>query len=244
MIKLEICLDTIESVRTAAEAGGVDRLELCSALALGGLSPSPSLVRYAADNTDIALHPMIRPRPGDFCFDAAGVAAMIDEIGYYADLGAHGVVIGVLDREFRIDRPAVEALCAAATSRDLEVTFHRAVDFARDYDVAIETLVDLGVDRILTSGQADMALQGADRIAEALRKFGSDITVMAGAGVSPENVAEIVERAGVQDIHCSASSKVNRFADARLNLGGASGDLGYSVTDAGKLEKIKKVLGN
>ncbi len=243
MIGIEVCLDNIESVRTVAESGGVDRLELCSALALGGLSPAPSLVRFARGHADVELHPMIRPRPGDFCFDEDEVAAMVEEVGYYADLGAHGVVIGVLEEDFRVNERATAQLCDAAKARALQVTFHRAVDFARDYDAAIETLIALGVDRILTSGQADTAPQGAERIAHAVARFGERIAVMAGAGVSPDNVVELVERTGVRDVHCSASGRVNRFADARLSLGGASGDLEYQATDKEKLKEIMRRFG-
>ncbi|WP_187170564.1 copper homeostasis protein CutC [Salidesulfovibrio onnuriiensis] len=243
MITLEVCLDNIESVRTVAASGGIDRLELCAALALGGLSPSPALVRYAAQETGMGLHAMIRPRPGDFCFDDADVAAMVDEVGYYADLGAHGVVIGVLDDSFRVNALATEKLCKAAKARDLEVTFHRAVDFARDYDAAVETLIDLGVDRILTSGQADTALKGTEGISRIMQRHGDRISIMAGSGVSPDNAAWIVEQTGVRDLHFSASGKRNRFSGTRLSLGGSSSDLEYQVTDKGKLEKIKALFG-
>jgi len=205
-IKLEVCLDNIESILTA-EKVGVDRLELCGSLAVGGITPSAGLVKYAKDNTNISLHPMIRTRAGDFCFNSEEIKAMESEIRIFSDLGIDGIVIGILNNDFNIDLHCTEKLCNIAKKNNLCVTFHRAIDFAPDYIESVNQLINLGVDRILTSGQADTAIKGIDKISILNESLSNKIDIMAGSGVNAANVIEILNRTKVTDIHCSASSK-------------------------------------
>ncbi|HJO94299.1 MAG TPA: copper homeostasis protein CutC [Victivallales bacterium] len=237
-IKLEVCLDNIESILTAAKVG-VDRLELCGSLAVGGITPSAGLIKYAKDNTNISLHPMIRTRAGDFCFNSEEIKAMANEIQIFSDLGADGVVIGLLNDDFTVNLKATELLCNIAKKNNLCVTFHRAIDFAKDYIGSVRQLSDLGVNRILTSGQADTAIKGIDKISLLNESLHKKIDIMAGSGVNASNVVEILERTKVINVHCSASSKVNRFADCKLKLGSSSSDLEYQITDEQKLTEIK-----
>jgi copper homeostasis protein len=242
-IKLEVCLDNVESVINADKVG-VDRFELCGSLSVGGITPSVGLVKYAKENTAVSLHTMIRTRAGDFCFNREEIKAMEYEISLFSDLGIHGVVIGVLNNDFTVNLKASELLCNLAKKNNLCVTFHRAIDFAGDYFNSVNQLADLGVDRILTSGQANTALQGIDNIAELNEKYSEKIDIMPGSGISGTNVIEILNRTKVTDIHCSSSTKINRYKDSRLSLGSSSSDLEYQITDESKLSEIKSKLVN
>lgn len=238
-IKLEVCIDNIESVLIANEVG-VDRLELCGSLAVGGITPSAGLVKYAKKNTDISLHPMIRTRDGDFYFSNEEIKGMEYDVQLFSDMGVHGVVIGFLNRNFSIDLATTERFIKLAKQKQLCVTFHRAIDLAKNYRDSVKSLVDMGVDRILTSGQADKAVSGINKIAAINSEFGEKITIMAGSGVSADNVGKIIRETGVKDIHCSASGVVNKFSDVQLSLGSSASDLKYQVTDINKLKSIKE----
>ena len=242
-IKLEVCLDNIESIITADKVG-VDRFELCGSLGVGGITPSAGLVKYAKENTNVSLHAMIRTRAGDFCFSDEEIKAMLYEINIFSDLGIDGVVIGVLNKDFTVNLTAAEVLCSVAKKHNLCVTFHRAIDFVTDYLESVNQLVGLGIDRILTSGQADTAIKGIDNIAELNESFNGKIDIMAGSGVSAANVIEILNRTKVTDIHCSSSSKINKYKEVTLSLGSTSSDLEYQITDESKLYDIKTKIIN
>lgn len=241
-VDLEVCVDNIESV-DISNIVGVQRLELCSALALGGLTPSASLIKYARDNTSTSLHAMIRPRAGDFCFSDKDVDAMLYDIETAAGLGAHGVVIGVLNSDFTINRKATQNLVSKSKSCKLDVTFHRAFDFVPDIKTALEFLVESGVRRILTSGTKSTAIEGAEIIKELNSLASGRIEIMAGSGVNAGNVLEIIKRTSVKDVHTSAGEKINKFADTTLKLGADSSDLSYQKTSYEKLMAIKKAIG-
>lgn len=240
-INLEVCVDNIESVDVSNEVG-VQRLELCSALALGGLTPSPSLIRYAKRNTHIPLHAMIRPRAGDFCFSEKEVSSMLCDIKAADGFGVDGVVIGVLNNDFTINLDATEILTKTAKKLKLDVTFHRAFDFVPDIKAALDFLIGIGVKRILTSGTKSTAIEGIEVIKE-LNVLASDrIEIMAGSGVNAGNVLEIIKRTSVRDVHTSAGEKVNKFANTTLKLGADSSDLSYQRTSYEKLMAISSLL--
>ncbi|RFU39574.1 copper homeostasis protein CutC [Actinomadura logoneensis] len=198
----EICIDSVEGA-IAAERAGADRVELCAALFDGGLTPTLGTVRAAlAAVSSIRVHVIIRPRGGDFIFDEHEIAAMEHDVVAAREAGAHGVVIGALTPEGEIDRPVTERLMKAAGG--LSVTFHRAFDMAADPFAALDTLIDLGVDRVLTSGQDSSALEGAPLIAELVRRAGDRIVVMPGGGITPRNVARVVAETGAREIHFAA----------------------------------------
>lgn len=201
----EICIDSVEGA-VAAERAGAHRVELCAALFDGGITPSLGMIRATlAAVSSIRVHVIIRPRGGDFIFDAHEVAAMEHDVALAREAGAHGIVIGALTPEGEIDRPFTERLLAAADG--LPVTFHRAFDMVADPFAALETLVELGVDRVLTSGQNVTVLEGAPLIADLVRRAGDRIVVMPGGGVTARNVARIVAATGVQEIHFAALSE-------------------------------------
>ncbi|NEA22310.1 copper homeostasis protein CutC [Actinomadura bangladeshensis] len=201
----EICIDSVAGA-IAAEKAGAHRVELCAALFEGGLTPTLGTVRAAlAAVSSIKVNVIVRPRGGDFIFDEHEVAAMEHDVALIREAGAHGVVIGALTPAGAIDRPVVERLLAAAGG--LPVTFHRAFDMAADPFAALEELVELGVDRVLTSGQDVSVLEGAPLIAELVRRAGDRIIVMPGGGVTDRNVVRVVAATGAREIHFAALSE-------------------------------------
>ncbi|MDE6826557.1 MAG: copper homeostasis protein CutC [Paramuribaculum sp.] len=204
--KLEICCGDIQSVKAAAE-GGADRIELCCALSEGGLTPSAGLIRAARQMApETGLHVLIRPREGDFVYDEAETECMAEDIRTAKELGADGVVIGALTQEGEIDTDLCRHLIEQAG--EMSVTFHRAFDRCRDMGPALEQIIALGCDRILTSGQAASAYEGAGRLAELKRLAAGRIMIMAGAGVTPENAREILGRSMADELHASAREEI------------------------------------
>ena len=199
---VEICIDHISSA-LAAQAGGAARIEVCGALDLDGITPSYGLVEQCVALGDLAVMMLIRPHAGGFCYGAAEVATIRRDIQVAHELGVHGVVIGVLQEDGRIDREACLRLIEAA--RPLSVTFHRAFDLTPDPLEAFDTLLDLGVDRLLTSGQAHCARDGAAVIRALVQRAGTALHVMAGAGIRAVDVQPLVRATGVRELHASAS---------------------------------------
>lgn len=200
-MKFEICVDSTAGVRAALDAGA-HRVELCSALFEGGLTPSRGAIRQARRIDGIVLHVIIRPRGGDFLFDDDEFASQLDDIETAKAEGADGIVIGLLTANARVDVARTRRLIAAA--RPLSVTFHRAFDMTADPFEALETLIGLGVDRILTSGQDATALEGLPLIAELIRRAGDRVVIMPGGGITERNVGRIVAGAKPRDIHFAA----------------------------------------
>jgi copper homeostasis protein len=198
---IEICVDSTAGVRAAA-AAGAQRVELCSALFEGGLTPSRGAVREARRVPGIGLHVMIRPRGGDFVVEDDDVAAMLCDIETAKVESADGVVFGLLRPDGHIDADRTRRLIAAA--RPLAVTFHRAFDMTRDPVEALETLVGLGVERVLTSGQEATVLEGLPLIRDLIVRAGDRIVVMPGGGITARNVARIVAAAQPREIHFAA----------------------------------------
>lgn len=199
MALLEICCYGIDSAMTAEQAGA-DRIELCAAPAEGGLTPSAGTLRGVRQRVSIPVHPIIRPRGGDFCYSAGEFSTMLDDIAYLQELGYPGLVIGILNEEGEVDRLRMEKVMAAA--RGMAVTFHRAFDMCRDPYTAQDQLRDLGVARILTSGQKQRAEDGLSLIRELKDRSGAPI-IMAGSGIRLSNLSLFVGQ-GVQELHSSA----------------------------------------
>ena len=195
---LEICVDSVASALTA-EAGGAHRVELCSALAEGGLTPSLGLLRIVRSKIDIGVHVMIRPRSGDFIYSDDDFAIMQEDIALAAQLGANGVVFGLLTSDGEVDIERTRALVKLA--RPMEVTFHRAIDLTSDPLMALEAVINCGADRVLTSGGEISAMLGSVRIQQLVRAAGDRIHVMVGGGVRPENLAELVQATGAHEWH-------------------------------------------
>ena len=220
MIKLEICIDSVESA-VASQRGGADRVELCGSLIEGGTTPSAGMIAETRERIGIGLQVMIRPRGGDFLFSEEEHAVMKREVKTAKDLGADGVVIGCLLADGTVDVEASKALIELA--RPLNVTFHRAFDMTRDPIEALHTLIELGVDRILTSGQEPTVLEGAELIAKLREKAGDDVIILPGGGVTLRNLSKCVERTGVSEIHVGTRRPINSgmtFRNERVYMGG------------------------
>ncbi len=202
MAVLEICCYAMDCAVTAEQAGA-DRIELCAAPAEGGLTPSAGTLLGVRQRVSIPVHPIIRPRGGDFCYSAGEFSTMLDDIAYLRELGYPGLVVGILNEDGEVDRPRMEKVMAQA--RGMAVTFHRAFDMCRDPRIAQDQLRDLGVARILTSGQQQSALEGLSLIRELKDRSGAPI-IMAGSGVRLSNLPHFVS-AGVEEVHSSAGRR-------------------------------------
>jgi len=197
-VLLESVVETMDAARAAARAGA-SRLELCVDLAHGGTTPPSSLTRAVVSAVSLPVFVMIRPRAGDFVYSPEERVAMATEIDEAIASGAAGVVLGVLESDSCVDVSATRALVARAGGRP--VTFHRAFDETTDLERALDDLIAAGVARVLTSGGAANALDGASRLASLVRQAAERIVILAGGGVRAHNVAAIVRSTGVREVH-------------------------------------------
>jgi copper homeostasis protein len=197
-VLFESCVDSLEAA-VASARGGAGRIELCAHLEVGGTTPDAALIAACADAVAIPVFVMVRPRGGDFVYDAGELSAMAADIRAAAAAGAHGVVFGALRPEGTIDDEAMRRLIAAAKA--MPVTCHKAIDATRDVAEALDALLALGVDRVLTSGGALTADDGAATIAAMVARAGGALAVMAGGAVRADTVADLVNRTGVREVH-------------------------------------------
>jgi copper homeostasis protein len=213
VIQIEACVESLEAAVAAAE-GGAHRIELCASLAVGGVSPSSELLAACVSQLEIPIFVMVRPRGGNFHYSAAERAGMLEEVGRVKAAGAHGIVTGALRPDATVDETLTREVIAVA--RPLPVTFHRAFDECRDAEKALETLIALGVTRVLTSGQAATASEGATTIAKLMRLAAGRIGILAGGGINGDNVGALVRTSGVREVHFSATDaeKVRRVVEA------------------------------
>lgn len=221
---LEICTDSIAGV-AAAVAGGADRIELCGALEVGGLTPSAGLVAEAvrACAGRVALFAMVRPRAGDFAYDDDEFGTATAEAEALLTAGVDGLVFGAV-RDGRLDEDACRRFVSAVGSmRRTPLTFHRAVDLLDDPVAAVAPIAALGFQRILTSGGAITAPAGAATIRAMVERAGEAIAIMAGSGVAPEGVEDLIAATGVREVHASASRSRGALDTRVAALGFASG---------------------
>ncbi len=197
-VKLEICLDSAESAVIAQE-NGADRVELCDNLFQGGTTPSTGVLRVTRKNIEIGLQVIIRPRGGDFLYSHYEFEAMKEDIKISKEEGADGVVFGILSADGTIDVERNAELVSYA--HPMNCTFHRAFDVVRDHSSALEKVIELGFNRILTSGQEATVLEGAPRIVELIRQAGNRITIMPGNGITPRNIERIIDLIGAREYH-------------------------------------------
>lgn len=218
---IEGCVDSHASALAACR-GGADRLELCANLSIGGTTPSPALFQLVRRDCAIPVNVLVRPRFGDFLYSAEELEEMEDCVRLFRDLGADGVVLGVLTPDGHLDEAAMARLADAAGGMD--VTLHRAFDMTRDPEEALEAAAALGCRTILTSGQEQDALAGAETLAALRRRAAGRIAVMAGCGVRAGNIREIHARTGVRIFHTSGrrgpvnSGMVYRKASVSMGL--------------------------
>jgi copper homeostasis protein len=242
---LEICVDSVESA-AAAEAGGAQRVELCSALIEGGLTPSLGLIRAVRMRIDIGVHVMIRPRGGDFFYSDDEIAIMREDIALAAQSGVEGVVFGLLTPKGDIDVERTRQLVELA--RPMEVTFHRAIDMTRDVVRSLEDVISTGADRVLTSGGAQTAVQGAERIRAMVNAAGGRIAVMAGGGIRTENVLQIARATGAVEFHSSVRSSLPSplsYQAQGIHLGDTSvDDYARSGVSCEDVRSLRQALSN
>ncbi|HEV2486470.1 MAG TPA: copper homeostasis protein CutC [Terracidiphilus sp.] len=222
-MNLEICIDSVESA-IAAEHGGAQRVELCSDLLEGGITPGAGLIASVRRHIRIGLWVMIRPRGGDFCYTDLEFEVMQEEIKHAHTLGADGIVLGLLDHDACIDVPRTRQLVELAGP--LPVTFHRAIDMTPDLPAALENIIATGASRILTSGSAPDATSGMSQIARMVEMARERIVIMPGGGVSPETVEAIAKGTGATEFHSSARTAVPspvRFRKQGIAMGGIQG---------------------
>lgn len=229
---LEICVDDVAGL-DAAVAGGADRIELCSALGSGGLTPSHGFMAVAA-KASIPVYALIRPRVGDFIYPAAEVSVMEADIAAARDVGLAGVVIGATTADANLDADVIRRLVRAADGLDL--TLHRAIDVVADMDAALELAVEVGFSRILTSGGARHAEEGMETLTKLASRSAGRISIMPGGGVRPQNAARLLALPGIRELHASCSEA--SASDARLV------ELGFSSettrrTDADTVRALK-----
>ncbi len=199
---LEICANGIESA-IAAQKGGAHRIELCTELSVGGLTPSYGLIEKVLNSLSIAVFVLIRPRSGNFTYSEKEIEVMLKDIKQCKKMGVAGIVSGALTSENDIDVAATQLLLNA--SEGLDFTFHRAFDWCREPKESLNILQDLGVKRILSSGQRSTAFEGLSLLKE-LKTLSNTIEIMPGGGINVENVSAFKE-AGFSAIHCSASER-------------------------------------
>ncbi|MER8959191.1 MULTISPECIES: copper homeostasis protein CutC [unclassified Mesorhizobium] len=230
---IEICVEGIDGL-LAAQAAGADRVELCASLIEGGITPSFGTVRAALELATIPFHVIVRPRGGDFLYSEAEYRSMLADVRALAELGVAGVVIGCLNADGTIDEQRMSELAQAAGS--LNVTCHRAFDMTRDPTEALETLIRCKVGRVLTSGQRDTALEGADLLADLVRQAGDRIIILGCGGLDPENIGKVRRKTGLSEMHFAALKDVPsamRYRNPRVGMGGTDLDREYrnTVTD-------------
>lgn len=240
---LEICIDSVAGC-DAAIAGGADRIELCGALSVGGLTPPPGLVALVVERARAAgvrVHAMVRPRAGDFAYDAAELDTAIADARALIAAGVDGLVFGAV-RDGAIDGEATSRWLAAVRGlrADIDLTLHRAVDLLVDPVVAVEPAVALGFHRILTSGGATRAVEGGEVIRAMQAQAAGRIVVMPGSGVRPENVAALLAQTGAGDVHASASVAVVQDDPRVIALGFAGS--GLARTDATVVRALRDAI--
>ncbi|XP_066476450.1 copper homeostasis protein cutC homolog isoform X1 [Tiliqua scincoides] len=243
---MEVCVDSVESA-VNAERGGAGRLELCSSLMEGGTTPSTGLLQVVKQCIRVPVFVMIRPRGGDFLYSDREVEVMKADIRLAKQHEADGLVFGALTEDGRIDIELCTALLAV--SRPLPVTFHRAFDMVYDPLSALETLISLGFERVLTSGCDTSALEGLPLIKRLTDQAKGRIVVMPGGGITERNLQRILEGSGASEFHCSARSAKDsgmKFRNSSVNMGAYFSPPEYSikVADVAKVRTLNAIAKN
>jgi copper homeostasis protein len=242
MITLEVCANSVESA-LAAQEGGAVRVELCDNMAAGGTTPSPGQITVARKLLNIKLYVIIRPRGADFLYSDVEFDSMVTDVRYCIDAGCDGIVIGMLNADGTVDKERCGKLVQMAKQAGLGVTFHRAFDMCVDQYQALEDIIDLGIERILTSGGRSTALEGSRAIADLVKKAAGRISIMAGSGITEINVADLVMFTGVSEIHGTLQARVKsqmKYLNDHIVMGNNFGDE-YSV-DVTSVDRVKETL--
>jgi copper homeostasis protein len=227
---IEICVEGVDGL-ISAQLAGADRVELCAGLIEGGLTPSVGVVRRALAVATVPFHVIVRPRGGDFFYSEHEFASMLLDVEGLRELGVAGVVVGCLTRDGHIDEGRMSALVAAAGP--LSVTCHRAFDMTADYAEALEALVRCGVDRVLSSGQRDTALEGLPILRRTVAAARGRIKVMACGELDEGNIATVLKESGADELHFAAlrtAPSAMAFRNPHVGMGGDDRDREYRLT--------------
>ncbi|MEM5566458.1 copper homeostasis protein CutC [Psychroserpens sp. AS72] len=229
---LEICANSYQSAKNA-QIAGAKRIELCSELSIGGITPSYGLIKQVVDKLDIETFVLIRPRSGNFYYSDDEFEIIKKDIQICKALGCHGIVSGVLNKDSTIDIERTRELIEL--SKPLSFTFHRAFDVVANPEIALELLIELGVERILTSGQHPKAINGLETLKALHKQAKNRITILVGSGVSSEN-AQTFKDAGFDEIHASASEVINKESPDYF------GNTPQTVSSIKEIKAILKVI--
>ena len=239
---IEVCVDSVCNAITAQSAGA-QRVEFCANLSEGGTTPSPAQIEFARKMLHIDLYVMIRPRGGDFFYNKTEFKIMKSDIHFCGKTGCDGVVIGMLNQDGTIDRERNRELIRIAHQYGMGVTFHRAFDRCIDLFQALETIIEIGCERILTSGGYNTAIEGAGVIRELIEKAGERIIIMPGSGITPENAAEIIQITGARELHGTFRSRFQSpmiYQNKKLSKQDEEYEL--FLTDAEKIKSVFRTL--
>lgn len=240
---LEVCVDSVESA-LAAWKGGASRLELCGNLVIGGTTPSPALYEGIRKHSDIRIHALVRPRFGDFCYTQEEFQVILREVQMYRSLGAEGVVVGVLQPDGSLDLERMKRLVEAAG--DLSVTLHRAFDVCRNPERTLEEARRLGIATILTSGQRNTCLEGADLLAKLVKEAGDGLEILIGSGVNAQAIQTLQPRTGARAFHMSGKKTLDSAMTYRkqgVSMGLPSlGEYELWRTDEEEIRRAREVL--
>ena len=230
-MNFEICTDSVEGAIVAGEFGA-KRIELCSALSVGGLTPNYGLIQQCVEKSFVEVHVMIRHKVGGFCYSDKDVELMKIDIIAAKNAGASGVVFGILTTDNKVSLFNKELVCFSK-ELGLEVTFHRAFDFITNYKTAIKTIIEYEFDRLLTSGLQETAIKGISVIKELQENYGSDIQIMAGSGVNSSNAIALAAT-GIKNLHFT--SHKSKGGSTNLSMGE------LMVIDKAKITSIMKLF--
>ncbi|MCX6251044.1 MAG: copper homeostasis protein CutC [Bacteroidetes bacterium] len=240
---LEACVNSAISA-IEAQKGGAERIELCENMHDGGITPSTGTIVFARKHLRIPIFVMIRPRGADFLYSDEEFGIMEEDVKMAKQLGADGVVAGILKPDGSIDTDRMQKLIELASP--MGFTCHRAFDMTTDPLKALDDLIRLGVDRILTSGQSDDALQGAPLIRELILRAGKKITIMPGHGIKEHNLAQIVHATGAEEFHVYLTKQVKskmKFTRDHVSMGTVeSSEYEYTVIDWQRIRNAKAII--
>lgn len=241
MITIEVCASSIESINAAKDAGA-QRIELCTNLEGGGTTPPLSWIEYSSQLPDLQTFVLIRPREGDYLYSESEFLSMKRDIQHCGEAGCHGVVIGLLTEEGKVDKPRSKELIDIAKSYNMQVTFHRAIDRTRDIIEATRDIISLGCHRILTSGGYPTAIEGKEVLKKMINISDGKVIILPASGINENNIAELAQYLGVKELHGSFRTTVK--SEMKYQTSAISSIHSEYTSQASSAEKIKIAFQN